>query len=711
MEYKNENDLRFSVFVVGLTAMITQIILLRQFLVVFSGNELLIGVILSNWMLLTGLGAAFARRIIKLFPTETVYPYAHIILGVLPLVTSFFIFYLKNKIFPPGITYDILEIFTVSLVLLLPFCFVAGAMFTISATYISKQYRTNKINTVYTIETIGSVVGGLLFNFVFIFIFNPFFSLKLIMIINFLAAIIYGYKTLKQLQIKVLGLSVIAIGGIIMILNLNDTIWKIVFQNQDVILHTNSPYGNIVITETAGQYNIYQNGVYMYSNNNMIADEENVHYAMLQHPDPDNVLLLSGGLTGNINEILKYNVQTVDYLEIDPTLVKLTATYMHSERRSNKVNIINQDTRLYLKKVDKTYDVALINLPDPVTIQINRYFTLEFFEELKSRLSTNGIVSLSLSSSVNYLSQEDKQLHTALYSTLKLIFENVIIIPGMKNYFIASDGYLSSDIGQLTLQKKIKSNYVNPIYLDNELISQRREKIEKLIAEEVIINYDFFPVTFLYQFKLWISQSNFSIFLIGFIILISLFAVSRMNIVNFGIFSTGFSASSLVVLLIIAFQIIYGYVYFMIGIFFTVFMIGILTATTWIRKRFGISMKNYSLVQYVIGIFAVVTPLILISIKSQQPLNFVIHAVFILLTFIIGILAGLQFSQATVLRKQSISTTASGIYGSDLLGSAIGALLVSIVLIPYFGLIKVCLILGILNFLTGLLILYRSAKR
>src|SRR4030043_1511162 len=49
-------------FSLGFTALITQIILLREFLTVFYGNELVIGIVLSNWMILTALGAGLGRN-------------------------------------------------------------------------------------------------------------------------------------------------------------------------------------------------------------------------------------------------------------------------------------------------------------------------------------------------------------------------------------------------------------------------------------------------------------------------------------------------------------------------------------------------------------------------------------------------------------------------------------------------------------------------
>ena len=46
-----------SVTCLGVSSIVTQIVTLREFLSVFAGNELVIGIILGNWLLLTGLGS------------------------------------------------------------------------------------------------------------------------------------------------------------------------------------------------------------------------------------------------------------------------------------------------------------------------------------------------------------------------------------------------------------------------------------------------------------------------------------------------------------------------------------------------------------------------------------------------------------------------------------------------------------------------------
>ncbi len=712
MLIKNENHLKFSVFVIGLTTLVTQIILLRNLLSVFSGNELVIGIILANWMMITALGAYLGRYIIKAEIKYKLIVFGHVLMGLLPILLSFLIFYLRNVFYPPGRLINLFEIFISTFILFLPFCILTGILFTTFSSVLSSLIQGNAIRKVYAIEAIGALVGGLLFNFIFIFLFDNFFSLKILMMINLGVAIFLYLASSRSITNILSGLILIALAGFILIADINGFAYKKLFQGQELIEQKDTPYSSIAITKTSGQFNFYQNGTPLFSTNDVISNEESVHYAMLQHHNPKNVLLISGGVSGTIDEILKYNIASVDYVEPDPGLIQLGNKYVKNIRKNSKVNIINQDARLFLKDYDKKYDVVLINLPDPSSTYLNRYYTIEFIEELKQRLSASSIVSMNLSASANYLNKESRQLHTALFTTLKLVFENVIIISGQKNYFLASDGVLSSEISNLCEKRKIANEYVNRYFLDDDLIKERQNIIEKTISEEIIINYDFLPVSYLLQVKLWLSKFGFNlIFGLLVILFIMIYILPRLHFINVGMFTTGFSATALEIILLVAFQIVYGYVYFMIGIFITVFMGGLAIGALYINRYIKISFKSYSLIQYLIGIFAIITPLLLLGIKSNQFGNFIIHSIFILLMLIIGILTGLQYSFATKLRYASISKTAAGTYGSDLLGSALGALVVATLLIPFFGIIKACLVIAILNFLTGLIVLYKSGKQ
>ena len=55
-----------SVTCLGISSLVTQVVTLREFMNVLAGNELVIGIVLANWLLLTGCGSYLGRFIGRL---------------------------------------------------------------------------------------------------------------------------------------------------------------------------------------------------------------------------------------------------------------------------------------------------------------------------------------------------------------------------------------------------------------------------------------------------------------------------------------------------------------------------------------------------------------------------------------------------------------------------------------------------------------------
>jgi predicted membrane-bound spermidine synthase len=105
-----------------------------------------------------------------------------------------------------------------------------------------------------------------------------------------------------------------------------------------------------------------------------------------------------------------------------------------------------------------------------------------------------------------------------------------------------------------------------------------------------------------------------------------------------------------------------------------------------------------------------ILPFLFLLFRIMDPASGLIHILFFLLTFLISALTGILFSLATALMKGDVLQVASGLYGSDLIGAALGALLVAALLFPLLGLINVALLIGTLNFLAALFIWLRRKR-
>ena len=162
--------LRWIVVVLGFSAIITQIILLREFMSTFYGNELVLGVVLANWMILTGLGAYLGRFLSRFRNGANLLFFSLISIGALPVLTVFLLNVLKNIVFIEGSMVGLLQVFAWSGILLIPYCLLSGSLFTYLSHHISLRGKENLIYRVYSLEAIGSVLGGILFNFILVFL-------------------------------------------------------------------------------------------------------------------------------------------------------------------------------------------------------------------------------------------------------------------------------------------------------------------------------------------------------------------------------------------------------------------------------------------------------------------------------------------------------------------------------------------------------------
>jgi spermidine synthase len=700
-----------SVVSIGVSSIITQIVLLREFLSVFYGNELVIGIILANWMVITAIGSFIGKYISNVKHKVDLLIISLVLISILPVITVFLVEVLRNAIFPVGTMISLVEIFYSSFVVLIPYCFITGMTFTLFAQLLSERYDTNLISLIYSWESFGGVIGGFIFSFVLIYTLTTFDSLIILMIVNlattFLFTLLHGGRISRYIILSALLL--IPTGAII--LDLDKTGRRYLFPNQKLVYHQETPYGKLTVTEETGQHNFYENNNLLFSTNDPILNEEAAHYALVQHRNPRKVLLISGGISGTIPEILKYNIDKITYVEINPRIIEIGRKYT-TDLRNDRIEIINQDARLFLKNTIEKYDVVLINLPDPSTIQINRFYTDEFFKELKNRLTAESVISISLSSSADYMSPEARRIKSSIYNTLKQSYKNILIIPGYKDYFIASDGTLSIDIPTLIAQKGLNNKYVNSFYLDKAILSQRSEFVANNLDITTAVNKDFFPISYYQQLMVWLTYFHTDYWLIAIVAgLIFVFLIVQFNTISFGIFTAGFSAMAVEILFLITFQVIYGYVYHVTGIIITIFMAGLATGSRFYLKVFPASdIRSFINTQFILFGFSLLLPVFFIFLKQHSSGIILIHGIFFSLTFFIAVLIGMEFSIASRLKKGNISSIVSNLYSIDLIGSAFGALLTTAYLIPRLGINNVYFLIAILNLISGSVLFIRRNK-
>jgi spermidine synthase len=118
----------------------------------------------------------------------------------------------------------------------------------------------------------------------------------------------------------------------------------------------------------------------------------------------DEVLILGAGGGNDVAAALRAGAKHVTAVEIDPAIIDLGRRY-HPEQpySSDKVTIVNDDARNFLRNTDKTYDVIALGMLDSHTLTSNFsntnldsfMYTMESVADMRARLNGGGVLALS----------------------------------------------------------------------------------------------------------------------------------------------------------------------------------------------------------------------------------------------------------------------------------------------------------------------------
>ncbi len=728
-----KNKLNISAIILGLTSMIGQIIIIRELIVVFYGNELSLGVILASWLFWTAIGSSvFGRLVDKISFKTTLLAAVQLSASIILPLNILLIRSIKSLLnISTGEIIGLQPMFMVSFISLSLICVLLGFTFTLISKLASENSPSpaGSIGKIYLLEGLGASIGGLLYSLYLIKVFSQFHNALIVSCFNITISIFFARNIIQLVFLAALGAAFIFNWPS----HVDGFVRSLQFRPFKVVESIDSIYGNIAVTKSGNDYSFYENGLLIFTTNDFLTSEESVHYAMLEHPAPKKVLLIGGGVSGSLEQILKHSVDTIDYVELDPLIIELARKYVRVPA-DKKINFISMDGRLFVKEnsENKTYDVIIANLPDPYTAMFNRFYSLEYFREAKKLLADGGILSFSLSSSENYINPENAAYLGCIFNTLEKVFPEIKLLPGDDVVFLASDkkDLLTHDTGVLLKRlgdRKIKTQFVREYYLPFKLSPLRIKYVENTLKEfgGRKINTDFRPIGYFYHMLLWLTLFSagrgilphigiFNIWLfIGvvttlFLIILMFQKLRRSSFrtpVRISIGATGMSEICFQIIVILAFQFLYGYVYYKIGLILTSFMIGLVLGSFFINRRLERIQDERSLylkTQAAICLYPLVLPLAFKIPDFQLGFAF--------LPIIAGFLGGFQFPLANKICLQSsgdVGKTTGGLYGIDLLGACIGGLLTSLIFIPLLGITQTCVLLFTINTLV-LILLFSS---
>jgi spermidine synthase len=186
------------------------------------------------------------------------------------------------------------------------------------------------------------------------------------------------------------------------------------FYQDRIVFTAASPYQRIVVTQGKLGHRLFLNGNLQFAER----DEYRYHEALV-HPamaafssqfgqpaaGPKRVAVLGGGDGMAVREVLKYpSVEFVTLVELDPAMTKLfseqpTLVKLNGGAlTSPKVKVVNTDAFAWLDAGVDTFDVIIVDFPDPTNFSIGKLYTNSFYALLDKRLAASGYTVIQTTS-------------------------------------------------------------------------------------------------------------------------------------------------------------------------------------------------------------------------------------------------------------------------------------------------------------------------
>jgi spermidine synthase len=783
----------------GAQAIITQTLLLREALVLMYGTELVWGLVLFAWLLGVALGAKFGacaagtgagRRRPEILLV--------LVLTLLSAVGVGDLWVFRGARawlgVGPGELLPLPSIAACGLLFVLPAGLLVGMAFPLACSIRipnpaapdrpadkPRALPALSFAQIYALESLGSLIGGAALSFWAVEHLNPLqTSLFCGAATTAVAAALVAAGAVRGHAPRPAGaraaplalaagcaLAAVVLAGVAVsrgdsgYARLVERRWRNIAPGYELIAEVESRYQNLALGRRADQYSLYCDGHATTDFPDPYTFAPLAHFWLCQHPAPQRVLILGGGAEGLLAEVLRHPVQHVDCVETDPRLLTLIRPYLgRADQRAledPRVTVHHADARHYVKTQRNRFDLVIARLPEPTSALNARFYTDEFFRELRTAMTPRATLVLTAAATPTELSRASREYLAVLRATIQRHFAEIIVGWGDPAPILAGTvpGLVTTDPHELTAryrQRGVAAEHFDPLWfegatdwLDPVKVNQRARELATVLCPP--IGTDLHPRLYVQRLALWEAATGKSrvvaslqrtrvwqvvagLVLLGVLTLVTT-RVRRggsgwaSGAVTLSVGSTGLVTMALSLVWLYAFQNLYGYVYQRLGWIIALFMAGLvagcllgdrLVRARTPRESKGPEESGFSpavgprmliLADLLLALLSVCVPLILRGLGTLPggPATLqIVETCISLMVVATGILGGVTFPLGAHFQARFVPGTGAvtgSVVGADHAGACLGALLCGVLLVPVFGTVTTACLLGAMKAATA----------
>ncbi len=491
------------------------------------------------------------------------------------------------------------------------------------------------------------------------------------------------------------------------------------------IVSIESRYQRIDLTAHDGQHTLYLNGIPAVTLEDREESASGYRRADLYlslHPDPRRVLILGSGEPGLPARVLEYPAVRATYVLLDPAVLAATPATV-AAWDDPRLTVVEDDGRHYLQVTERVFDLIVLDLPAPVSAAGNRFFTLQAYQAVRSRLAGEGLLVLRLPSSGHFIAGETEMLLASIYRALADAFGEVRILAGESMTFIAGPGVgepslaaLAERFGQREVPIRLGSGRligtpeakaaVFAALFETDFDPFRRTRqLDQLLTTEVAANSDARPIAYALNLRRWLREVGVPPRLLARTVgmaetgigavrrrgVLSALAAAGVLTVALGLMAqhrrrgarrmtlalavatSGWAGMMGELAIVFMYQNAFGRLYHAIGGLFAVYMLGLVAGSKLTSGR------AFTMVPIRVGMIGSAVVALMLSPAHSSVVLFAV-------LFCYAFALGMEYPVANRLYLREAGSAAAGVlHGMDHLGAAVAAWIGGTLLLPWVG--------------------------
>ncbi|MBT5631360.1 MAG: hypothetical protein HOJ13_01385 [Nitrospina sp.] len=408
-------------FLVGACLSIAQFVMIRDFVTILYGEEVVIILVTAAFFMGLSIGYFLSLKF-----SEKFFEQSFLTIAFLHLTFPF-----SYRMLAAGIArLDMNGYWYVALMFL--YALIFSSIFAVFLPRLINKNSSNqntaiqKLKILYSMELIGFAAGfaivGLSWNKGVAFIIPIYWAL--------LAIVIQLALQKKFWTVTFVLIAVIA-GSSIQQIDRRTTAllyeYKHHLDEAETLLTINSAYQKVeVIKDEDGERYLYLDGLL----NLNASDLEDLNYYIAKIPasliKPEKTLIIGNGTLSSVSKVYPYS-KFVQSVELDSgVLLAGQKFFTPIEELSglDRWNLVIDDGKHFLKTTQDKFDLIIMDIPSPLTIQEAILHTVEFYQLARSKMTEKGVIAVQLSGPL----QHNNRTPARVVAALSKAFNQVIVI-------------------------------------------------------------------------------------------------------------------------------------------------------------------------------------------------------------------------------------------------------------------------------------------